>query len=39
VVGASNATSVEVKEALKEGDEVLANPTGLFAPPPKGKAK
>lgn len=37
VVGASNASSVEIKEGLKEGDEVLANPAGLFAPPTGGR--
>jgi RND family efflux transporter MFP subunit len=38
-VGASSAASVEIREGLKEGDEVLANPGGLFGPPAKGKAK
>jgi multidrug efflux pump subunit AcrA (membrane-fusion protein) len=32
VTGASDATRVEVKEGLKEGEEVLANPLGVLAP-------
>jgi multidrug efflux pump subunit AcrA (membrane-fusion protein) len=38
VVGASNSTSVEVQEGLKEGDEVVADLAALFAPmPARGK--
>lgn len=46
IVGANNATSVEIKEGLKEGEEVFAPPPGLLISssggskaPAKGKAK
>lgn len=42
IVGASNASSVEVKEGLKEGEEVLAPPPGLLTASsggPKAPAK